>query len=242
MMSLLSCADISIPHLCESDTSARRYRRSRESQCGAPGPSNLLSPRRLSTGVDHRHGRSAQNKLAPLQMQRTRAWSQRRMTALKRRTARTLAQSANPSATADCARSCLPSAPNDPDRSWAGTQAGGRPADHCRRRGQKRPPDRAPAILESKPPCPPPRNGISGPVLSPGTLLCSTSWAISRLGSLSLSPTEGEAGLLTTDSLVLSNDDEGVAERMVVALTTVRIEVCCPALAREVCGPLPVSA
>ena len=57
-----------------------------------------------------------------------------------------------------------------------------------------------------------------------------------------MSPTEGEAGLLTTDSLVLSNDDEGVPERMVVALTTVRMEVCGSWLDRETLDPLPVSA
>jgi hypothetical protein len=60
--------------------------------------------------------------------------------------------------------------------------------------------------------------------------------------ALSLSPTAGEAALLTTESLVLSNDDDGAPERMVVALTTVRMEVCGPWLDRETLDPLPVSA
>ena len=87
---------------------------------------------------------------------------------------------------------------------------------------------RAPTILETKSPCPPPRNGISGPTLSPGTPFDSTTSLIkmpSGASPLSLSPTAGERVLLTTDSLVLSNDDDGAPERMVVALTTVRIEV-----------------
>jgi hypothetical protein len=134
--------------------------------------------------------------------------------------------------------------------------------DHCRRLCQKRPPERAPAIFESKPPPaaapPPPRNGRFGPpISSPGTPFSSTSCPIVRpdwsstgsltpIGSLSptppLLPTAAERLLLTTDSLVLSNDDDVAPERMVVALMTVRIEVCGPSPARETPGPLPVSA
>ena len=177
MMSLLSCADISIPHLCESDTSARRYRRPGES-CRAPRQSNLSSPRRLSIGVDHRHGRSAQ-----INWRRCRCKDASMVLTpndgAKTQDSKDIGAVRELIATADFARSYLPSGAEQ-SLSIVSRHANGRPSrpDRCRRLGQKRPPDKAPAILESKSPCPPPRNGISGPILSHGTPFDSTSWLI----------------------------------------------------------------
>ena len=197
----MSCADISIPHLCESDTSARRYRRSGESQCRAPRQSNLSSPRRLSIEVDHRHGRSAQ-----INWRRCRCKDASMVLTpndrAKTQDSKDIGAVRELMATADFARSCLPSGAEQ-SLPIVSRHANGRPSrpDHCRRLGRK---GRRGGLGDPREqaPCPPPRNGDSRPVLSPRTLFCSTSRAMSRLGSLSLSPTSGEAGLLTADSLV----------------------------------------